>query len=283
MDDFSHRSSHPSTEYYPTLKDNQYLPQELDDYHLSPTPSQPQPSTTAFLDLFKNNPDRRPSAAGFLRRPSTINLRRPSVVVEHSLVPSQFNQQAIPNNPHRPQLSLQQVVDEHFHHYYETKPASRPTSPNKSKKPAIDLTELSKLYGIPLSHPKQMEDEEEVTFIPQRRSTMPTVLDQNSLQVEPDLSLGEGMVRTGSLYSATRKMESSARSGSIASSRKKSLPDITNIAEPKTLTRETIAMLSSQRREAIRRQEEEAQRLRANPLLYLLSPEFSVRTIFPLF
>ena len=81
---------------------------------------------------------------------------------------------------------------------------------------------------------------------------------------------GDGMVRTGSLY--TRKTESAVKASGIANARKKSLPDISNVTEP-ILSRETIAMLSSQRREAIRRQEEEAERLRANPLLYLMSPE----------
>lgn len=78
------------------------------------------------------------------------------------------------------------------------------------------------------------------------------------------------MVRTGSLY--TKKAESVVKTGGIANARKKSLPDISNVTEP-ILSRETIAILSSQRREAIRRQEEEAERLRANPLLYLMSPE----------
>lgn len=101
---------------------------------------------------------------------------------------------------------------------------------------------------------------------------MPTVLDPNFLQTETE-GVGDGFVRTGSLY--TKKVESAAKTSAIANARKKSLPDISNIDanDPKILSRETIAILSSQRREAIRRQEEEAERLRANPLLYLLSPE----------
>lgn len=76
-------------------------------------------------------------------------------------------------------------------------------------------------------------------------------------------------------------MESAAKTGAIANARKKSLPDISNIDanDPKIMSREAIAILSSQRREAIRRQEEEAERLRANPLLYLLSPEVWVGII----
>ena len=102
---------------------------------------------------------------------------------------------------------------------------------------------------------------------------MPTVLDPNFLQPENEGYLGDGIVRSGSLY--TRKVESAAKTSAIANARKKSLPDISNIDanDPKILSRETIAILSSQRREAIRKQEEEAERLRANPLLYLMSPE----------
>lgn len=70
----------------------------------------------------------------------------------------------------------------------------------------------------------------------------------------------------------TKKAESVLKASGTVTARKKSLPDISNVTEP-ILSRETIAMLSSQRREAIRRQEEEAERLRANPLLYLMSPE----------
>ncbi|XP_011871049.1 PREDICTED: junctophilin-1 isoform X3 [Vollenhovia emeryi] len=58
--------------------------------------------------------------------------------------------------------------------------------------------------------------------------------------------------------------------------RKKSLPDV---AQPIQLTatapmsREEVSFLSSMRREEIRRQIDESERLRANPLLYLVSPQ----------
>lgn len=285
-DDSSHRSFHvsnPGEAPFGSSRDIYLRPQpEFDDTsttYLSPEP----PPQSAFLDIFRNNPDRRPSNAGFLRRPSAVNLRRPSTVVELKIVPSAVEQRPefIPDQRfyhyqqqrHHPQqqgpsLTLQQVVDDHFHHYYEPTPDTIRLK-NPVKKPGIDLTELSKIYGIPLSPPK-MEDEEGTPFLPQRRSTMPTVLDPNLIQTENEGYYGDGMVRTGSLY--TRKAESAVKASGIANTRKKSLPDISNITEP-ILSRETIAILSSQRREAIRRQEEEAERLRANPLLYLMSPE----------
>lgn len=60
--------------------------------------------------------------------------------------------------------------------------------------------------------------------------------------------------------------------------RKKSLPDVQVPANaPAPITREEVSVLSSARREEIRRVEEENERLRANPLLYLVSPHMKVR------
>lgn len=200
-EDSSHRSfqiSNPGDPYGPS-RDSYLRPQsEFDDNYLSP---EPPPSQSPFLDIFRNNPDRdrRPSNAGFFRRASAVNLRRPSVVVEHKLVPSTVEQRSelIPDQRYYhyqkqqqqqrpPQLSLQQVAADHFSQYYELPPLDLKDEPTR-KKAAIDLTELSQIYGIPLTPPR-MEDEEGTPYLPQRRSTMPTVLDPNFLP-EP-----EGMV-----------------------------------------------------------------------------------------
>ncbi|VVC29825.1 Hypothetical protein CINCED_3A002265 [Cinara cedri] len=59
----------------------------------------------------------------------------------------------------------------------------------------------------------------------------------------------------------------------VALQRKKSLPDVQVPSNaPASITREEVSVLSSARREEIRRVEEENERLRANPLLYLTSP-----------
>ncbi|XP_050530493.1 uncharacterized protein LOC126899535 [Daktulosphaira vitifoliae] len=59
----------------------------------------------------------------------------------------------------------------------------------------------------------------------------------------------------------------------VALQRKKSLPDVQMATyAPAPITREEVSVLSSARREEIRRLEEENERLRANPLLYLVSP-----------
>jgi junctophilin len=59
--------------------------------------------------------------------------------------------------------------------------------------------------------------------------------------------------------------------------RKKSLPDCVTL--PKTTTgmaREEIAALGSARRQEVRRQQDEAEKYRANPFLYLLNPNIKV-------
>lgn len=67
--------------------------------------------------------------------------------------------------------------------------------------------------------------------------------------------------------------------GGSAMQRKKSLPDVAALptvavkAGTQVMTREEISVLSSARREHIRRQLEEADRYRANPILYIFNPQ----------
>jgi len=66
--------------------------------------------------------------------------------------------------------------------------------------------------------------------------------------------------------------------GSSAMQRKKSLPDVAALPTvtvkqgSQAMTREEISVLSSARREEIRRQLDEAERYRANPILYIFNP-----------
>ncbi|GLG97005.1 uncharacterized protein GBIM_03856 [Gryllus bimaculatus] len=56
--------------------------------------------------------------------------------------------------------------------------------------------------------------------------------------------------------------------------RKKSLPDVQGLPHAvEAMSREEVSILSSARREEVRRIQEESERLRANPLLYLVSPQ----------
>ncbi|XP_033335106.1 uncharacterized protein LOC117225552 [Megalopta genalis] len=67
-----------------------------------------------------------------------------------------------------------------------------------------------------------------------------------------------------------------AAAAAVSLQRKKSLPDVAQpiqLTATAPLSREEVSILSSMRREEIRRQIDESERLRANPLLYLVSPQ----------
>lgn len=62
--------------------------------------------------------------------------------------------------------------------------------------------------------------------------------------------------------------------------RKKSLPDVQGMprmSDGAGMSREEVSALGSARREEVRRMHEETEKLRANPLLYLVSPQVKVR------
>lgn len=288
---------------------------EVEGVYFAPEVSNP-PSQSALLDVFRNNPDRRPSAAAFLRRPSAFgNIRRPSTFVEVKVAPghAEHYSEQYRHNPtsyHRafPEYTIQQVVDDHFGHYYEKVKRAEKKKPKRFvdnphfNHQASGFPPLSHYYGAAAADAtpdsgvsESMDNEETSPTRPPRRSTLPNVLYPENVQLnfnptdseegeEDPLLLrnfgggggGDGVVRTGSLnhVPASRRPHALAKMNSVAGTRKKSLPDITSLGqEGKIITRETIAVLSSQRREAIRKEEEEAERLRANPLLYLVSPD----------
>jgi len=86
--------------------------------------------------------------------------------------------------------------------------------------------------------------------------------------------------RTESLYmkAAEPQQPTYKALGGSAMQRKKSLPDVAALpavtvkAGTQVMTREEISVLSSARREQIRRDLEEAEKYRANPVLYILNP-----------
>jgi len=86
--------------------------------------------------------------------------------------------------------------------------------------------------------------------------------------------------RTESLYmkSVEGQQQPFKALGSSAMQRKKSLPDVAALPQvtvkqgSQAMTREEISVLSSARREEIRRQLDEAERYRANPILYIFNP-----------
>lgn len=62
--------------------------------------------------------------------------------------------------------------------------------------------------------------------------------------------------------------------------RKKSLPDVQALPRATdAMSREEVSSLGSARREELRRMADESERLRANPLLYLVSPQVKVNIV----
>lgn len=61
--------------------------------------------------------------------------------------------------------------------------------------------------------------------------------------------------------------------------RKKSLPDVQQLPVNHMMSREEVSVLGSARREEVRRQKDESERYRANPLLYLVSPQVKVSLV----
>ena len=67
--------------------------------------------------------------------------------------------------------------------------------------------------------------------------------------------------------------------------RKKSLPDVQNLESTtaaqgsREMTREEISVLSSSRRDNVRRQMEELERYKHNPLMYIINPRVQVNDI----
>jgi len=92
--------------------------------------------------------------------------------------------------------------------------------------------------------------------------------------------LGTIPKRTESMYFKPMVDEDSNGKGSSggAMKRKKSLPDVQDLSvvtqqqSSKQMTREEISVLSTQRRETMRRQLDEIERYKSNPLLYILNP-----------
>lgn len=62
-------------------------------------------------------------------------------------------------------------------------------------------------------------------------------------------------------------------------SRKKSMPHVQDLPiSAEQMSREEVSAMGSARREEVRRQFENSERLKANPLLYLVSPQVKVRS-----
>lgn len=179
---------------------------------------------------------------------------------------------------HRDGYSFQQAMNDHFEQYRRERPTSRPPSRPPSRTPPHkaeqqQLPPLTSIYGggpdcTPDSGVSEsMDGDSSPTRVPAtgRRSTLPNMI--------PD----EGSHhRTASLYvAAPRRRDRLAAPVQETLTRKKSLPNIADAAAatPAFMSREEVSVLSSQRRDELRRMQEQAMRLRINPLLYLFNSD----------
>lgn len=171
--------------------------------------------------------------------------------------------------------SFQQAMNDHFEQYRRERPPSRTPPHHKADQ---QLPPLTAIYGGADCTPdsgvsESMDGDSSPTRVPGgggggggggRRSTLPNM--------PPD----EGSHhRAASLYVAAPRRRLAAPAPAEALTRKKSLPNIADAAAaaPPFMSREEVSVLSSQRRDELRRMQEQAHRLRTNPLLYLFNSD----------
>ncbi|XP_064466645.1 junctophilin-1-like [Ornithodoros turicata] len=176
---------------------------------------------------------------------------------------------------YRDPYSFQQAMNDHFDQYRRDRTPSRPPSRARaspvprviSPQKAPDLTSFYGADCTPDSGVSESMDGDSSPTRPSsgRRSTLPNM---------PAVEVPQ---RTSSLYVNPRKKDKLlVPNESQPLKRKKSLPNIAdavvNTKEP-VMSREEVAALSSQRRDELRRLHEQAERMRANPLLYVFNPD----------
>ncbi|UYV83765.1 JPH3 [Cordylochernes scorpioides] len=246
--------------------------------HLGPAlpPPQPHPATTmpivhsppANAPISKsNNIAPRPHFDDTI--PNSVSNKAPIAPIEPEPHPAPPH--TMRRNPSMARSSnepFQQVVDDHFDHYMRHKGPRVPVKAAPNLRPPMGFSPESTVV---------IEEVEESPSPcrPARRSTL--VVDQPSAHRTASLYMKPSTSRQAP---PTRKMGGAgggpgASFGGATMKRKKSLPDINaNKASTsaKVMPREEISVLSSQRREEVRRQQEMEERLRANPFLYVCNP-----------
>lgn len=123
------------------------------------------------------------------------------------------------------------------------------------------------------------EDEEDLMFSPAllaRRASESWIVEP---PVEVHAAWGKGRRRGSYCYIKLCHLSHSLQTVpiNVTLQRKKSMPDFQELPRAtEAMSREEVSALGSARREAVRRQIEVNERLKANPLLYLVSPQVKV-------
>ncbi|CAG0883287.1 unnamed protein product [Cyprideis torosa] len=195
---------------------------------------------------------------------------------------------------HTPPIPAQQyntevAMEDHFDHYRRSNSrdrsvdryssgggrsrySSRTNLTSSSRPPIHDSMNRGRTPGSPGSRPASPRSMATPTT-PHEFSPLPS-----SIPSLESLASSSGPKRTESLYinpvTKPKPDPSTSASGRGPRKRKKSLPDEQQLPKtPLQMTREEVALLSHHQRLTNRRQAEEAERYRANPLLYLTSPQ----------
>ncbi|XP_065205789.1 junctophilin-1 isoform X2 [Planococcus citri] len=199
--------------------------------------------------------------------------------------------------------SFKQAMSDHFDHY--TRPPSRDSSVDRYTRAASRLSGNSRQPSVDRTKPPEpMQPDSRSGSVframtPVQANTgngsvtgmnpVPNRIPSNNGQAPFEdfilrkRSIGQDIVpspvghpkRTESLYVVPNKKDSMNKSTPVATQiqRKKSMPDFQVLPNATSgMSREEVSVLSSARREEMRRLQEENERLRANPLLYLVSP-----------
>uniref|UniRef100_A0A1W7RAA2 Junctophilin-1 n=1 Tax=Hadrurus spadix TaxID=141984 RepID=A0A1W7RAA2_9SCOR len=243
-----------------------------------------------------NHPSHHRSRSLYLQSESVSkeNLLSPSDRYSH---PSNQNRQDV----HHSDISFRQSMNDHYDHYQNVRKRAKPRTllqPTRANEvPSLTET-LQQYYGADCTPDsgvsETMDNDEAPPVRPPRRSTLPTVLYPPDITQAPIVSDSEAGSNTPDEDASTKKkafQEGPQRTSSCLfrrhaaqlpnssqghepARRKKSLPDIGVLAvKSPGMSREEVAVLSSMRRAELIRQQEEAERLRSNPLLYLFSPD----------
>ncbi|KAF7284210.1 hypothetical protein GWI33_022459 [Rhynchophorus ferrugineus] len=195
------------------------------------------------------------------------------------------------DRPYLGNIGQQSSID-HFDHY--KRPPSRDSSVDRysratgrlsnsmagSRQPSVDRTSTSRL-----------ETPDRTMRAPSvARGTTPTPIGLNSTVKNGSIPTGQGspmtpqnntnppfeeiILRKRGLGQPNGQQPPKVLATQTSLQRKKSLPDVQELPRAtRQMPREEVSQLGSARREEIRRQIDERERLRANPLLYLVSPQ----------
>ncbi|XP_040568312.1 uncharacterized protein jp [Lepeophtheirus salmonis] len=221
--------------------------------------------------------------ADALRKTKT-SMQQPLLQQQHHQQPQQHHQQQQRQQPggHNSR-NFSRIMDDRLDHYNRTpsrQPSvehmNLPSSLSENKATASSSRASSRTRALPPVPSMSIDDS--TNFVDGLRNRLSGAV--NSQEIS---HMGNIPKRTESLYFKEPIQPEPSRgpeSGAASLQRKKSLPDVQSLvgvtkSQGSTeMTREEISLLSSTRRDVLRKQLEEIEKYKSNPLLYFVSPTF---------